>query len=414
MAEMLNLENYIETLSPLTESRADLLRKFLANGIPTTRNEDWKYTDLKKLNSLQLIPAGFDTNADSIKALIKKVIYCENYAVIANGNLLPELSNFGAVFDLSSRPAKTAEGLGQHGNTFKYLSAAVCNNEICLNFKANQVFEQPLQLIFVSAPGIGNLSAVKLLVNADKSSEASIIETFVSADSSDTKLNLPVCTYKVSENAALTVYKIVQEAQMQIHIANQEAELGTNSRFYSCTFNLSGALTRNNLSARLLGENGFASLMGLNILTDNEHADNSTLLEHAVPNCQSYELYKGVYAGKSKGVFDGTIIVAKDAQKTNAIQSNQAVLLSNTAQSCARPQLKIWADDVKCTHGATCGALDEDSLFYLRSRGIELQEAKALLTQAFAGEVLSAIKNTELKTKLLSLAEEKLFSIAKH
>jgi Fe-S cluster assembly protein SufD len=160
------------------------------------------------------------------------------------------------------------------------------------------------------------------------------------------------------------------------------------------------------------GSNANVTMNGLSVLGGQQHVDNTTLLDHAMPHCESLELYKGIYGEKSQGVFSGTIIVREDAQKTNAIQSNRSILLSQDAQVNTKPQLKIWADDVKCTHGATIGQLDDDALFYIQARGVGKKEAKMMLVQAFAGEIIGTLSNDILKDELHERLVEKLEQIA--
>ena len=171
-------------------------------------------------------------------------------------------------------------------------------------------------------------------------------------------------------------------------------------------------MVRHEVHPRLLGQEAEANLFGLSALKQEQHVDNSTIIDHAHPNCQSNELYKGIYADSSRGVFSGTIIVRQDAQKTNAFQSNQSLLLSDKAAVDSRPQLKIWADDVRCSHGATVGQLDDEALFYLRSRGLDKDTALALLMQAFAGEVVHKISGDELRSHVEEMLNQRLSELA--
>jgi Fe-S cluster assembly protein SufD len=196
----------------------------------------------------------------------------------------------------------------------------------------------------------------------------------------------------VGESAVVEHYKLQQESRRAFHVATVQVHLGRSSVFTNQNISLGGALVRNDLTAVLDGEGAECTFNGLYLGTGRQHIDNQTTLDHARPHCSSHEIYKGILDGKATGVFNGAIIVRQDAQKTNAKQSNRNLLLSQDAVIYTKPQLEIWADDVRCTHGATVGQIDQDALFYLRTRGMDLQAARDLLTYAFASEPLSQMK----------------------
>jgi Fe-S cluster assembly protein SufD len=208
--------------------------------------------------------------------------------------------------------------------------------------------------------------------------------------------------------AFIDYYKMQVESEDAFHVAGVTASQARNSEIRTHLFEFGGALVRNNAQVLLKGSGAQAVLNGLSLLRDSQHIDNATLIHHIEPHAESREHFKGIYGGSSKGVFSGTITVDKIAQKTNAFQSNQALLLSTDASIESRPQLKIWADDVKCTHGATIGQLDADALFYLRSRGIGRQEAQAFLVHAFASEVLLSVNVASLKQHVEEIISQKL------
>lgn len=258
--------------------------------------------------------------------------------------------------------------------------------------------ETPVHIVYVTK-GDNVFSSPRCIVKG----EGLLVESFVGEGA---YLNCPVTTFEVSPNKRIEHVRIIQETGD--HISSVLARLNRDSYFSSTAFSFDGKLIRNDVVMTLAGENGFGVLNGLSIGKGSQHIDNNTVIDHAVPHCESRELYKGIYDDTSKGVFGGTIIVRPDAQKTNAIQSNRAILLSDDATIDTRPQLKIWADDVKCTHGATVGKLDEDALFYLRSRGVPSKLARAMLIKAFASEV--QISNDQVAELVESLIASKLGS----
>ncbi|HQH29037.1 MAG TPA: SufD family Fe-S cluster assembly protein, partial [Oligoflexia bacterium] len=203
----------------------------------------------------------------------------------------------------------------------------------------------------------------------------------------------------------------VLEGAECLHLSALEAAAAENSVVSTQCFSLGGACVRNEAVVHLRGGGANALLAGLSLINKEQHVDNHTVIEHAVAHCASRELYKGIYAEQAQGVFDGTIVVRPQAQKTNAFQSSQSLLLSREACVNSKPQLKIWADDVKCTHGATAGQLDDDALFYLRSRGIEKNEARRILMQAFAGDVVKEVKNDAVRTMIEALVEKRLVEL---
>ena len=212
----------------------------------------------------------------------------------------------------------------------------------------------------------------------------------------------------VAENASVDFYIIQDQNEQTVNVTNTLAHQSRDSRFATHTFTLGGKMVRNNLHFTLADENCEAYMNGLYLPSGNQHFDNQSFVDHAMPNCYSNELYKGIMMDQSTGVFNGKIMVREDAQKTNAFQSNKNILLSDDAVINTKPQLEIFADDVKCSHGATIGQLDEEALFYLRARGMGKEQAKAILTEAFAGEVLDSIEIESLKNLLEERVSQKL------
>lgn len=367
---------------------------------PDRKNDQWKYTDLSALRSVELKEPEF--SEEDIKKNLQDLIIVDNYLVFINGRYSENYSKYQTSAGLKFEVLTADKNIAVE-NYFLNL-----NNEYagsCLNIEvaSNTKISEPYQIIHISR-GSESYSVPRLTVNLKQGAEMELIETH----SNNSLLTCPFSEYQLAENSGLKVYHLVSGKTGSYFIGHQNAATKRSARFYNYSFNFGSSLVRNNIKGKLQEENSYISLMGLSVLDKEEHADNNTVLDHIAPNCDSYELYKGIYNDKSKGVFNGTIIVEQDAQKTNAIQSNQALLLSTEATSYAQPQLKIWADDVKCTHGATCGEPDEEAMFYLRARGIGKEDAKRIVTEAFAGEVLNAIKNQVVHTWIKERVESKI------
>ena len=263
-----------------------------------------------------------------------------------------------------------------------------------------KVLEEPIHLLFVStARGKPTVSYPRNLIIVGYSSQATIVESYVGLEN-DLYFTNVVTEIVGGENALIAHYKLQWESKEAFHIATVEAHLDRSSNFSSHSIDLGGALVRNDVNAVLDGEGIDCTLDGLYIVTGQQHVDNHTRIDHVKPHCISRELYKGVLDGKARGVFNGKIYVHKLAQKTDAKQTNKNLLLSEDAVIDTKPQLEIFADDVKCTHGSTVGQLDQDAIFYLRSRGLGREAARGLLTYAFAGEMISRIRVEPIRRKL--------------
>ena len=260
--------------------------------------------------------------------------------------------------------------------------------------------EQPIHLLFVaSSHGEPTVSHPRNLIIVGDNSQVAIVESYVGLDGGVYFTNA-VTEIVAGQNAVIDYYKLQQESAEAFHIATLAVHQDRSSNFTSHSISLGGALVRNDVKARLDAEGVECTLNGLYMASGHQLVDNHTSIDHAKPHCSSHELYKGVLDGKSKGVFSGKIIVRPDAQKTDAKQTNKNLLLSADSVIDTKPQLQIYADDVKCTHGATVGQLDKDAIFYLRSRGIGHEDARSLLTYAFANEIISRIKIPSVREQL--------------
>jgi Fe-S cluster assembly protein SufD len=266
----------------------------------------------------------------------------------------------------------------------------------------------PIHLLFVTRSGVEQvLSQPRVLILTGANSQVRVVESHA-GDGETPYLSNAVTEVSVGDHAVVDHYTVVREAEAAFRIGSLHVTLGRASNFSSHTITLGGAIVRNTAHVVLAGEGGECTLNGLYLAKGRQLVDNQTTIDHAQPHCDSHELYKGILDGRSRAVFNGKIIVRLDAQKTDAKQSNKTLLLSEDAQITTKPQLEIFADDVKCTHGATVGQLDQDALFYLRSRGLSRDQARQLLTHAFAADLLAHIKVEAIRTQLDALLLERL------
>lgn len=401
----------------LTGLRKKAIGEFERLGYPTTRHEDWRFTNLESFTKVPFALSNGALDRSAVRAAIDRVSFhgLETYtAVFVNGRFLPELSSIeslpqgmvltGIGDGLDKYADLIRANLGMHADfdsyTFSALNTAFMADGVFLWFDAGVVLDKPIHAVYVSS-GDGKTAASfpRNLIILEKESKATIIESFVGIDDEEYLTN-SVSEIVVDDNAQLTHYKLQRENKKAYHFATTAVRQGKDSRFESMNISLGGRLTRNDVFARLEGESAHSSLDGFYLLDGEQQVDNFTRMVHAAESCTSRQIFKGILDGKSHGVFDGRILVEKGAQKTDAVQTNRNLLLSDDAVANAKPQLEIYADDVKCTHGATTGQLDENQLFYLRSRGFELTRAKALLTYAFVGELIEEIKLEPMREEL--------------
>jgi Fe-S cluster assembly protein SufD len=283
---------------------------------------------------------------------------------------------------------------------FVSLNTAFVEDAAVLAVPAHQVVERPIHVIYVSAePGVPAVSYPRLLVRMGENSQARLIETYVGP------AGIPYFTNAVGEvvlepGAVLDHYRIQREGSAAYHIGGLYVHAERGATFATHSITMGGALVRNDVAAVLGGEGIDCTLNGLYVADGQALVDNHTTVDHAMPHCGSHEVYKGILGGHARAVFNGKIIVRPDAQKTDAKQTNKALLLSDDATINTKPQLEIFANDVKCTHGAAIGQLDDDAVFYLRTRGLDLREARDLLIHAFAGDILNRIRIEPLREQV--------------
>jgi len=397
----------------LKSIRDAAIARFGLLGFPTTHLEEWKYTNLAPF-----LRTGFEPPRSLRAVGVAERLAAAPFAdlgcprlVFLNGRYAAGLStppeNDGAVKIGSLRAALLSGAvddlLGREAafenHALVALNTAFVEDGALVEIASGAVAAHPIHLVFVSAGGRPAVTYPRTLVVAGRESQAEIVETYIGLDDGVYFTNA-VTEISAGEGSVLSHYKIQAENAAALHFGMLAVRQGGSSNFVSHNVALGAALARNEIAVTLDGEGAESTLNGLYVTTGSQHVDNYTTLDHAKPHCMSRELYKGVLDGSSQGVFHGRIIVRLDAQKTDAVQRNKNLLLSDAAVINTKPQLEIYADDVKCTHGATVGQVDQDAVFYLRSRGIGLEEARALLTFAFTADVLDNIGIAAIRTGL--------------
>jgi Fe-S cluster assembly protein SufD len=413
---------------PVHNERLRSFENLSSIGFPSPLLEDWRYTNIiDVIKADYVLPSSLSKITQSeIESL--SIPGIDSRLVFLNGMFQSDLS---VSFTQDSKAQVGSIDAALHGKYGALIQEKVTEKLTKLSNEKNQaidslntaflrdgafvylpkqaVLDDVFHILFLTKNSTEKyLVAPRILVVAEEESSVTIVESHVSLDSKQIYFSAPVLEAFVGSQARVDYYKVVNESPQALHLGNSIVQTArdSNFRYHVCTFG--GGTVRNETEIAFTGSNSNALLNGLSVIGDKQLVDNHTVLRHAVPHCESIERFKGVYAGKSKGVFNGTIIVSPDAQKTNAIQSNQSILLSKDATIDTQPQLKIWADDVKCTHGATIGQLDETALFYLRSRGLDRETALKVLVQAFASDIISGVLSVPLKAFLQALLDQQL------
>jgi Fe-S cluster assembly protein SufD len=400
----------------LNELRQAGMASFEKLGFPTTKNEAWKYTSVEPISSQSFVQAnGEPRSLDAKEILSRSFVDADSYRLVfINGVYTPQFSQTNNL-PAGVRVQSLAETLRQnegflstrlghyarHGHeAFAALNTAFVQDGAVIVVPERCHLTEPIYLVFVSAAGDSRvISHPRILILLGAASEAKIVESYVGVNSGPYFCNA-VTELIGGADTLIEHYRLQQESDAGLHVGTLEAELERGCQLTAHAVTLSGLLVRNNVRVVLNGEGAACMLNGLYLGDKRQHIDNYTEIEHVKPRASSLELYKGILAGSSHGVFNGKIVVHKDAQKSNARQTNKNLLLSENAAVNTKPQLEIYADDVKCSHGSTIGQLDPDALFYLRSRGLGLDEARSLLSFAFASDVVGRIKIGSLRQRL--------------
>ncbi len=401
----------------LQDLRDRAASRFAALGFPTVRDEEWRFTNVAPIVAAEFRPAGADATRATEEELAG-YLYSDaaHRIVIVNGRLAPDLSRADGLphgvrvgslaAAVTDQPDVVPRYLGQLADfgtrAFTALNTALAADGAYVYIPDGVVLEQPLHLLFVTTMSETSgpiMSNVRSLIVAGDRSQSRIVETYVGPRGGAYFTNA-VTEVFAGEHSVVDHYKVQQESLDAFHIASMHVHAARSSNFSSHSFSLGGRLVRNDASALLDGEGAECTLNGLYLADGERLVDNHTTIDHAKAHCPSHEIYKGILGGKARAVFNGKIIVRQDAQKTDAKQTNRALLLSDDASINTKPQLEIFADDVKCTHGAAIGQLDEDAIFYLRARGLTYFEARDMLIHAFAGDILDRVKIDALRSAL--------------
>ena len=390
--------------------RRTALERFLSFGFPTTKIEDWHFTSVARIaesDFLTLTAPGGDVERDDLAPFRFGRDEWRTLAFV-NGRFDPELSDVDGlpsgvrVLPLDSAWREIPDILEQHvgkiasfdepGQAFTALNTAYMVDGAVIHVAKDVTVDRPIHLLFVSdAMAARGVMYPRNLIVVERNAKATVLETYAAVGEAHYFTNA-VTEVAIAEAATLTHVKLQRESQRSYHVGTVDVRQARDSHYVSFSFGTGGALSRSNVYTVLGGEGCGATLNGLYMLDGDQHMDHQTRIEHAEPNCYSREVYKGVLDGTSHGVFNGKVYVRPVAQKTDGKQTNNTLLLSDKAQVDTKPQLEIFADDVKCTHGATVGRLDQMALFYMRSRGMGTELARQLLTYAFAADVIETIE----------------------
>ncbi len=396
--------------TPVHAARQRAMARFGELGFPTGRDEEWRYTSIAELLREDFAPlyAGVEAPSEVDDLLVAGLD--SHLLVFVDGQYVPALSQVDGLpagvrienLEASLKEGELVEGLGAVAadaeDVFGALNTAFLSDGALVHIGAGVQLEKPVQLLFAASRAHA-ASNPRVLVVVEKNASATIVESYASLTSAVHWTN-SVGEISVGENAQVDHYRVQDENAAAYHISALHVREERASHFRSTCITLGAKLTRNHVHTLLAGEGIDSTLNGLYVAEGAQHVDNHTLIEHAEPHCQSHEFYKGVLADDSTGVFRGKILVHRAAQKTDAYQANQNLLLSHRAEINTKPQLEIYADDVKCSHGATIGQLDEDAIFYLRARGIGHAAARRVLTRAFASEVIERVRIEALRQEL--------------
>jgi len=393
-----NLKSYSEGVQISTEKK-ELFTSFMSKGFPTTKDEEWKYTSLKKIVTKDYNIENTGEIIDS-STVEKYSLGFDNRIIFSDGKLIGSPNIKGvSVNGFSNFGSNTTDSILQ-------LNKALAQNGFTISVDKNTVLESPIEILFFSTTE-NNFSQYRNLISVGDNTEVKFVERIQALNDSTSMVN-NFTQINCAKNTKVEYNKIQNNTPKSRLIDTVNVYQEQDSTCEINTLIFGGSFTRNNLNFEQNGSNCESNMNGISILDDNQLADNHTFVDHKSAHCRSNEMYKGVYLGHSKGVFNGKIMVRPDAQKIDAFQSNNNLLLSDNSTIDSKPQLEIYADDVKCSHGCTIGQLDENALFYMRSRGIGIEEAKAVLTYAFASEAIENISVEEVKLLAQKLLAHKL------
>lgn len=394
----------------LSNLRTNAIAQFERLGFPTTRNEEWKYTNVAPI--LKHDFRAVDTVPQTI-ARLDEFTYPESrdsQLVFVNGVFAKAFSNLSAIpcgvtvsnfanADQKLLSQYLATQIDYHNDAFSALNTAFAGDGAFIVIPRGKVVEAPIHLLFLATEA-NTISHPRVVLVAEEGALATIIETYVALNDDAVYFTNAVTEVIVHQDANITHYRLQSESTSAFHVATTQVQQESKSTYASYAISVGGDIARHTLNVKLDGEHIESTIDGLYVVTGKQHCDNHTTIDHAKPHCNSYQLYKGILDEKARAVFNGKVFVREGALLTDAKQLNKNLLLSANAHVDTKPQLEIFADDVKCAHGATVGQLEEDELFYLRSRGLKTETARALLTFGFAEDVISKIKLASVRKQL--------------
>jgi len=431
-----SIQTYAESFSGLEKSGAQWLRtlresgfaRFGQAGFPTLRDEDWRFTNISAIAQTPFrlarnghrLPKESDLRRFRIAGRACELVFIDGRFASGLSSVakLPErVTVTSLASELARNPDAVEPHLGKYLNIqrdpFSALNTAFIEDGAFIRIGKGVVLEEPVHVLFVStAHDFPVVSHPRNLIVAEENSQATVIEDYVSIGGGEKALCNTATELIAGDHSVISHYMIEREQENAFNVSTLRIHQGRTADVASHSVLLGGALVRNNVHPVLAGEGAECLINGLFIGNDRQHLDNYMLVEHASPHCSSRQFYNGILDGHAHGVFHGRIIVHKDAQKTDAKQTNRNLLLSDTAQIDTKPQLEIYADDVKCTHGATIGQIEDNALFYLRSRGIDEASARRLLLMAFASECLDRMKPGPARTHVENLIHQDLRRLA--
>ncbi len=401
------------------------ISRFAELGFPTMDHEDWRFTNVAPIAQLPFDPVLSPTRA-ALKAGVlggfsftaipaNRLVFVDGHFSSELSSILPQAAGVkigGLAAALQSDPALLEKHLGRHtrdsDNAFTSLNTAFFQDGAFIFVPAGKAVSEPVHLLFISTASRAGVTILpRNLIVAERGSQVTLIESFVGIDGGKYFTNA-VDELVIGEGAVVEHCKFQDESAEAYHIAAIHAHLGRNCNFIAHSIATGAKLSRNNIRTTLADEGVECVLNGLYLTRDEQVADHHMIVDHAKPHCNSHEYYNGILDGRSKGVFHGRILVRPDAQKTDAKQTNKNLLLSEDATVDTKPQLEIYADDVKCTHGATVGQLNEESIFYLRARGIGLETARRMVIHAFAGEIIARIRHAATREEMDKIVWDRL------
>jgi Fe-S cluster assembly protein SufD len=406
----------------LRDIREQSFAQFERAGFPTVQQEEWKYTNVSTIAKTnfrpviaangtglatgdKLAPFSYEETRNSVFVFVNGIFRSDLSSVKSLAAIIA-IKLDQALQDPNHEPV-IRESLQRrtpdHENGFALLNMALFAGGLFIRIPRGVEIETPIQLQFISEAIEGETAAAafpRIVIVGEANSGATIIESYAASDNESSYFTNAIVDVVLEDGARLRHYKVQREGSRATHIATTRVDVGSHAVYDTTTINLGAALSRHDINVTMDHEGASCSVDGLYMVDGNQHTDTHSVIDHRQPHCSSHQLYKGILDGKSRAVFNGKVFVRHGAQKTDARQTNKNLLLSNDAQVDTKPQLEIYADDVKCTHGAAIGQIDEDMMFYLESRGINPALAKNMLTYGFAEEVIEKIKIESIKREL--------------